>query len=83
MESVELSEELKKVILDCLNLEGYPIEASMQANEVLGWDSLKHLEIIGLVEEAFEVRFQAYEIANLANLGELQALVDQKRSEQT
>ena len=73
-----ISPELKAVLLKALGLEDYPFTASTLATDVVGWDSLKHIEIIGRVEAAFGVRFRAYEVVNLPDVGALQRLVDGK-----
>ncbi len=75
-----ISVELKKVILHELGLEDFPLEDATVASEVPGWDSLSHVRIISAVEEAFGIRVKALEAMRLRNVGELQALVDRKRS---
>ncbi|HYH66509.1 MAG TPA: acyl carrier protein [Urbifossiella sp.] len=73
-----ISPELKAVLLKALGLDDYPFTSSTLATDVVGWDSLKHIEIIGRVEAAFGVRFRAYEVVNLPDVGALQRLVDGK-----
>jgi acyl carrier protein len=76
-----ISPKLKTVLLTALGLDDYPFTDATVATEVVGWDSLKHMEIIGDVEGAFGVRFRAYEVVNLPNVGALQQLVDRKLAE--
>jgi acyl carrier protein len=76
-----ISPELKAVLLDALGLDDFPFTATTVATEVVGWDSLKHIEIVGRVEAAFGVRFRAYEVVNLPDVGALQQLVDRKLAE--
>jgi acyl carrier protein len=41
------------------------------ANEVVGWDSLSHIQILVALERAYGVRFTAAEIADLKDVGSL------------
>jgi acyl carrier protein len=76
-----ISPQLKAVILEALGLDDYPLTAATIAPDVPGWDSLRHLEIIGEVENAFGVRFRAHEVVALPDVGSLQQLVDRKLAE--
>ncbi len=73
-----ISQELKKVILNELNLDDYDIQDETMAPEVPGWDSLNHVNIILAVEKFFSVRFKSYEVLRLKNVGDLQKLLDSK-----
>lgn len=55
-----------------------PITAALDARAVEQWDSLANIQLVVMVEKAFGVRFSTQEIAKLANLGELAALVGEK-----
>ena len=41
-----------------------------------GWDSLKHVEIVFLMEDHFQVRFEGAEISSLKDAGELVRLLE-------
>lgn len=71
-----ISEKLKRVILDELQLDDWPFEDGTTATSVPGWDSLSHARIIVAVEDAFGVRFRTGDVVRLENVGQLQALVD-------
>jgi acyl carrier protein len=73
-----VSDELKRVILRELDLDDWPIEDLTTAGTVPGWDSLSHARIIAAVEDAFGVRFRMGDVVRLANVGELQALIDRQ-----
>ena len=42
------------------------------------WDSLRHIEVIFAMENAFHVRFTMPEIASLRNLGDIRQLLASK-----
>jgi acyl carrier protein len=70
--------DLKRVILQELKLDDWPIETETQAAEIPGWDSLSHASVILSVEKAFGVRFSNVEVLKLNNIGDLQRLLDSK-----
>ena len=73
-----ISPELKKVILNELNLDDFDLQDETVAPDVPGWDSLNHVNIILAVENKFAVKFKSYEVLRLKNVGDLQKLLDSK-----
>ena len=73
-----ISERLKKTILKELNLDDYDMQDYMRADEVPGWDSLSHINVILAVEKEYGVRFKGTEVLRLKSIGDLQKLVDSK-----
>jgi acyl carrier protein len=47
----------------------------MTAEDVEGWDSMNHIFIVVEIERRFGIKFQAAEMEELRNVGELAALV--------
>ena len=73
-----ISEKLKKTILTELNLDEFDFQDDSTADQVPGWDSLSHINVILAVEKEFNIRFKPYELLKLKNIGELQSLIDSK-----
>ena len=73
-----ISSELKHVILKCLNLDAWEINDDTLAEQVPGWDSLNHVNVILAIEEHFGVHFRSREVLSLRNIGDLQRLLDSK-----
>lgn len=48
------------------------------ANDIEGWDSLTHMNLIMAVESAFGVRFALGELQSLKNVGNLVSLIEKK-----
>lgn len=48
------------------------------ADDIDGWDSLTHMNLIAAVELTFKVRFALGELQKLKNVGMLVGLVDKK-----
>lgn len=73
-----ISERLKNTILKELKLDEFDFNENTTADQVPGWDSLSHLNVILAIEKEFEIRFNPYELLKLKNIGELQKLIDLK-----
>jgi acyl carrier protein len=48
------------------------------ANDVAGWDSLMHINLIVAVEKEFRVRFTTLEVMSLNNVGDLADTITRK-----
>jgi len=77
-----ISDELKSVILGALKLDDWEFTDSTLAAEVPGWDSLSHVNVVSAVEKHFGVRFKNVEVLRLANVGDLQRLLNSKLNKQ-
>ncbi len=75
-----ISDKFKKVILNELKLDDWEIKDETLANQVPGWDSLKHVDVILAIEKEFNVKFKSIEVLKCKNIGDLQKLVDTKIS---
>lgn len=53
----------------------------MTANDVDGWDSLSHVNLIVAVESAFKIRFTQKELLTFKNVGDLHNSIEKKLSE--
>ena len=73
-----VSEKLKKIISDELGLDNFEFKDETTADQVPGWDSFNHINVILAVEKAYEIRFKGLEILRVKNIGELQSLIDSK-----
>ncbi len=54
------------------------IHSGMTANDVDGWDSLSHVNLITTIEATFNIRFTQKELLTQRNVGELIAGIDRK-----
>lgn len=75
-----ISEKLRNIIFKTLDLRQGDIDIKDEtlANEVPGWDSLTHVNVITAIEKDYSVRFKSIEILRCKNVGDLQKLVDSK-----
>ncbi len=75
-----ITDNLKQVILKELQLDDFDFKDETTADQVPGWDSLNHINVILAIEKSYNVRFKGIEILKVKNLGELQQLIDSKIS---
>ena len=73
-----ISDRLKNIILKELNLESFDFKEDTTANQVPGWDSFNHINVILAVEKDYNIHFKGLEILKVKNIGELQKLIDSK-----
>jgi len=56
------------------------VKAETTANDVPGWDSLSHVNLILVVEQTFQVKFSNKELLALQDVGDLVACIDRHRT---
>lgn len=75
-----ISEKLKNTILKELKLDDFLFTEETTADQVPGWDSLSHINVVVAIEAEFNIRFKGYEVLKCKNVGDLQALVNTRLS---
>jgi acyl carrier protein len=76
--SVNLHDRLQTVFQTVFDDDNLIIFPDMTANDVDGWDSMMHINLIVSCEKEFGVKFALSEIADLQNVGELESLITRK-----
>lgn len=74
----EIEGKLQEIFREVFEDEELIIAADMTAEDIEGWDSLTHFQMIMEVEMEFGIKFTTDEIANLASVGELMNLIESK-----
>lgn len=69
---------LESVFRDLFDDEFIVLEPETTASDVVGWDSLMQLRLIAEIEKRFRLSFSVKEISNLANVGEMARLIQEK-----
>lgn len=59
------------IFRDILDEESLTLSRETTANDVDGWDSLTHIQLIVAIEKNFKVKFSSREILSWKNVGEL------------
>ena len=76
-------EQVQDVFRDVFDDPSLMLKDEMTADDIIGWDSLAHINLIIAIERRLRVRFATAEISRLkengANIGSLLDLVARKR----
>ena len=71
MEKERVLNEVENIFRDILDEESLNLTRETTANDVDGWDSLTHIQLIVAIEKHFNVKFSSKEILSWKNVGEL------------
>ena len=69
-------DELERLFRDVFGNEGIVLTDETTAADVPEWDSLGHINLMFSIEERFGVRFRGNELAEFANVGELERFLE-------
>lgn len=71
MERTEVLTQLNDIFNDILDAEGIVLSDLTTADQVEGWDSLTHIQLVVSIEKYFKCRFSSKEIQSWNNVGEM------------
>lgn len=71
-------DKLQEIMQEVFDDEDIVIEDTTTADDIDGWDSLTHVQLIVAVEKAFSVKFSTVEVMKLKNVGEFISLIEKK-----
>lgn len=75
MTTIETLNQIFRMVFDDDSLQ---ITPDMTANDVDGWDSLSHVNLITTIEARFNLRFTQKELLKQKKVGDLIAEIDRK-----
>jgi acyl carrier protein len=75
MEFNEVMGLLNPIFRDVFDDDELVIEGNTTAKDIDGWDSLTHIRLVISIEKALDLRFTAFEISELENVGEMAELI--------
>jgi len=68
---MELLERLNSIFCEVFDDDDIRITPEITANDVDGWDSLSHVNLIVTIESKFNIRFSQKELLTFKNVGDL------------
>ena len=68
---MELQDRLNEIFCEVFDDDDIKIAPEMTANDIDGWDSLSHVNLIVAIETKFKIRFNQKELLTLRNVGDL------------
>ncbi|QCP50756.1 acyl carrier protein [Trinickia violacea] len=78
MSSTDIYTALESIFSDVLGRPGIKLTEATTAQDVEGWDSLTHIDLISSIESHFRIRFNIREVQRLPNVGALVGLIENK-----
>lgn len=75
MKREEVYAKLLPVFRDVFDDRSVKISDSTTSKDIIGWDSLAHIQLVAAVQDEFGVEFAVEDAANLKNVGELVDLI--------
>jgi acyl carrier protein len=68
---MKLQGRLNQIFREVFDDEDINITPEMTANNVAGWDSLSHVNLIVAIETRFEIKFSQKELLTFKNVGDM------------
>lgn len=80
MDLSEILQQVNGIFTDIIDEENIKLSSETTANEIEGWDSLTHIQLVVAIEKHFKIRFNSKEIQGWKNIGELMDSISSKIS---
>ena len=74
-------EKLNAIFCEVFDDDEIKIHPAMTANDVDGWDSLSHVNLIVALEAKFGIRFAQKDLLTFKNVGDLLNCIDKRLAE--
>ena len=71
MERSDILKRVEEIFREELEQEDLVLNDETTADDVKGWDSLSHVQLVAAMEEAFGIEFKSREILSWDNVGDL------------
>lgn len=71
-------EKLNSIFREVFDDDGIAVGPETTANDVDGWDSLSHINLIVAVESRFNIRFGQKELLTFKNVGDMLRCIEAK-----
>lgn len=78
MTRAEVYERLNEVFRDVFDDETITVCDETTSDDIEGWDSLEHINLVVAVESEFGIRFNMGEVNKLKNVGEMVDIILQR-----
>ena len=78
MERNEILKRVEEIFREELEQEDLVLSDETTADDIDGWDSLSHVQLVAAMEEAFGIEFKSREILSWDNVGDLIDSIEKK-----
>lgn len=78
MDRSEIMQKQIQVLRDVFEDPSLEVTEETSAQDVDGWDSIAHMQVIAALEKEFKTRFALGELQTLKNVGDMATLISKK-----
>ena len=78
MERNDILKRVEEIFREELEQDELVLTDNTTAEDVDGWDSLSHVQLVAAMEEAFGIEFKSREILSWDNIGDLIDCIEKK-----
>ena len=71
MEKIEVKNRIQEVFRDVLDNDDILLENDMTAEDIDGYDSLTHIQLVVAIEKEFKTKFSSKEMMTWSTIGEM------------
>ena len=75
---MSILEPLNEIFCEVFDDDDIELSAEMTADDIDGWDSLSHVNLIVTIETRFKIRFTQKELLTFKNVGDLMKSIESK-----
>ncbi len=75
---MSILEPLNEIFCEVFDDDEIELTPEMTADDVDGWDSLSHVNLIVTIETRYKIRFTQKELLTFKNVGDLMASIESK-----
>lgn len=75
----QILSQVQDLIRDVFENENIHINEQSTAQEVEEWDSLNHIQLIGAIEDHFDLEFDLEDMLTLENVGDIVSQIEKKK----
>ncbi len=75
---MDIHERLQEVFQTVFADDSIELTAQTTAKDIPAWDSVAHINLMFAIEQAFGIQFAGNELAEFANIGELENYLSQR-----
>ncbi len=80
MTKKEILDRLNPVFRDVFDDESINIDENTTANDIEGWDSFEHINLIVAIEAEFGIKFPMGKVLTMKNVGEMIDIISEANS---
>lgn len=75
---MDILNELTNVFREVFNNPNIQIQDTTTSNDIVGWDSFSHMNLLSAIEIHFGIEFTHREVVSFKNVGDLRRIITNK-----